>query len=586
MKLIDRFVNKIKDGSLKEMYNEFSWMFSYAKNYKKEIILYTLLGIVSTVMTLLGSVASKELINIVTGVQKNRALEMAIVMISMALFSLLFTQWMSRITLKMNLKIQNEIQADIFDKVINVNWLELSSYEEGDLIHRLSSDVVTVANSAIGWLPNLIINLFNFLATLALILYYDPTMMILTLINTPIMLLSSRFLMSKMRKYNEKVKSTNSKVMSFHTETFSNIDSIKSFGLSKLFGQKLRDYQQQYKDVNLEYNLYSIKTHTLLSLIGMVINFSYFCWAVYRLWSGIINYGEMTLFMQQSSRLSAAFNSIVNIIPSTISSTISAKRLMEIVNLEKEKENSEIVIYLSSISHMGFTIKLKNVYFAYEDHKDVLVDSSLKAKPGEIIALVGNSGQGKTTIIRMLLGLVSPLDGKAELYDYNENRYDLDISTRYLFSYVPQGNTMFSGTIAENLRMVKQDASDEEIIMALKSACAYNFVNRLKKGIHTRIGSRGRGLSEGQIQRLAIARAILRDAPILLLDEATSALDPKTEKEVLKNIIVNHPNKICIVTTHRPNVLNMCKRVYKVVDTKINRLNDDEVSELKESFYR
>ena len=145
---------------------------------------------------------------------------------------------------------------------------------------------------------------------------------------------------------------------------------------------------------------------------------------------------------------------------------------------------------------------------------------------------------------------------------------------------------MFSGTIAENLRMVKQDASDEEIIMALKSACAYNFVNRLKKGIHTRIGSRGRGLSEGQIQRLAIARAILRDAPILLLDEATSALDPKTEKEVLKNIIVNHPNKICIVTTHRPNVLNMCKRVYKVVDTKINRLNDDEVSELKESFYR
>ena len=204
MKLIDRFVNKIKDGTLKEMYNEFSWMFSYAKNYKKEIILYTLLGIISTVMTLLGSIASKELINIVTGVQKNRALEMAIVMISMALFSLFFTQWMSRITLKMNLKIQNEIQADIFDKVINVNWLELSSYEEGDLIQRFSSDVVTVANSAIGWFPNLIINLFNFFATLGLILYYDPTMMILTLINTPIMLLSSKFLMKKMRKYNKK----------------------------------------------------------------------------------------------------------------------------------------------------------------------------------------------------------------------------------------------------------------------------------------------------------------------------------------------------------------------------------------------
>lgn len=584
MESIKMLIEKFKDGSIKEMWEEIKWMFSYGKNYKKEIVFYTILGVFSTVMSLISSVASKELINIVTGIQTNRALEMAVLMVSMSLFSLLFNQAMSRITLKINIRIQNEIQADIFDKIIEVNWLDLSRYHGGDLLNRFSSDVGTVANSAIGWVPNLIINFFSFIATLCLILYYDPTMLFLTLANMPIMLLSSKVMMSRLRKYDMKVKEMNSEMMAFETETFSNIDSIKSFSLVHLFSDRLKGFQKRFKDVSLEYNWFSIKYNTIISLLGMVVSFSFYGWAVYRLWSGAINYGEMTLFLQQSGRLSSTFSALVSIIPSTISATISAKRLMEIIFLPKEPLDIKTSEYLDRIQDKGFSLELEDVYFSYIQNKNVLVSSDLKANPGEIVALVGPSGEGKTTMIRLFLGLITPNQGNAYLIDYQGKKYHLDASTRSLFAYVPQGNTIFSGTIAENLRMVKEDASDEEIIEALKSACAYEFVSRLEGGINAKIGARGQGLSEGQCQRIAIARALLREAPILLLDEATSALDVSTERKVLNNIIINHPNKTCIVTTHRPSVLNMCQRVYRVMDTKLTVLSEEESAKMAMDF--
>lgn len=580
MESIRILMEKYKEGKLYEIWDEFKWMFSYAKNYKKEIIFYTFLGIFSTVMSLVSSVASKELIDIVTGYKIDKAGLMAFLMVSMSLFSLFFNQIMSRITMKINIRIQNDIQADIFEKIMKVNWLDLSKYHSGDLLNRFGSDVGTVAGSAIGWVPNLIITFFNFIATLCLILYYDPSMMILSLINAPVMLIASRYTMARMRKFDKKVKEMNSRVTSFQSETFANVDSIKSFNLMSTFTNKLKGFQNEYKEVNLEYNMFSIKSNVLLSLIGMVINFSFYGWAVYRLWTRQITYGEMTLFLQQSSRLASAFKSLVSIIPSTISSTISASRLMEIIHLPAEEEDKQTLEHLSNTQKQGFSLSLKDVTFAYVEDKNVLVESSMYAKPGEIVALVGPSGEGKTTLIRMFLGLIHPSCGSAKMMDALGNEVELGITTRNMFAYVPQGNTIFSGTIADNLRLVKEDASDEEIIEALKTACAYEFVEKLEKGIYTEIGARGKGLSEGQAQRISIARAILRDAPVLLLDEATSALDVNTERRVLNNIILQRPNKTCIVTTHRPSVLNMCQRVYRVIDTHLTQLSEEEAAEM------
>ena len=214
----------------------------------------------------------------------------------------------------------------------------------------------------------------------------------------------------------------------------------------------------------------------------------------------------------------------------------------------------------------------------------VITESAFVARPGEIVALVGPSGEGKTTMIRLILGLVHPESGEAVIRGSDGREVPMNAETRHLFAYVPQGNTILSGTIAENMRMVKEDATDEEIIEALKAACAWDFVSKMPDTIHSKIGERGRGFSEGQAQRIAIARAILRDAPILLLDEATSALDVTTERQVLRNIICQHPNKTCIVTTHRPSVLSLCQRVYRVMETKVTELDEAESSRMAMEF--
>ena len=187
-------------------------------------------------------------------------------------------------------------------------------------------------------------------------------------------------------------------------------------------------------------------------------------------------------------------------------------------------------------------------------------------------------------MIRLILGLVRPEDGDVKLRASNGQEISMNAETRHLFAYVPQGNTILSGTIAENMRMVKEDATDEEIVDALKVACAWDFVGKLPDTINSNVGERGRGLSEGQAQRIAIARAVLRDSPILLMDEATSALDVTTERTVLRNIVQQHPNKTCIVTTHRPSVLNLCQRVYRVMETKVTELSEEESSRMAMDF--
>jgi ABC-type bacteriocin/lantibiotic exporter with double-glycine peptidase domain len=235
----------------------------------------------------------------------------------------------------------------------------------------------------------------------------------------------------------------------------------------------------------------------------------------------------------------------------------------------------------------GLTLKLDQVDFKYDDGDEMVIEASdFEAHPGQITALVGPSGEGKTTVLRLLLGIIEPSDGTSYFLAENENEEPFTISaeSRQLISYVPQGNTLLSGTIAENMRLAKQDATDDEITAALKLACAWEFVEKLPDGINNSVYERGKGLSEGQAQRISIARALLRDAPIMLMDEATSALDVETERTVLRNILQKSPGKTFIITTHRPTVLSMCDRVYRVVDRQITRLDQQEIDSIVRNF--
>ena len=563
------------DGSFGEILDDWRWIFTYTKRHKFAVLFYTLLGILSTTMGLVASVAGKYLIDIITGYQTSKLGLLIAIMLGSASFSLLFSSLISRLSAKIGIYINNDIQADIFDQIIDVDWKAINEYSSGDLLNRFNNDVSTVSKNAISWLPSIVIALYNFAATFALIWHYNKVMSLLAFLSAPVMLLMSKYLIRKQREYAKKMKETGSQMMGFEVETFFNFDTIKSFGVMGAYGKKLRTWQEKLKKISLEYNMFTIKTNVFMSVLGLIVQYAAFGYCLYLLWGHQITYGTMTLFLEQRGRLSGAFNNVVGIVPSFLTSSVSAHRIRELIELPREKHIPESD-KLNALAGDGFEVRMEGVTFSYVEDKQVITDSGFRAAPGEIVALIGPSGEGKTTMIRLMLGLIHPEEGVAFLRASDGTQVEMNADSRYLFSYVPQGNTILSGTVAENMRLVKEDATDEEIIDALKIACAWEFISKHPDTINRKVGERGRGFSEGQAQRLAIARAVLRDAPVLLLDEATSALDVATERQVLRNIVQRRPNKTCIVTTHRPTVINLCQRVYRVSDKRVTELSEEE----------
>lgn len=574
--------DKFGDGTYTDFIADWKWIFSYSARYKWIIVFYTVMGLVSSTLGLASSVISKYLIDIITGYQYSKLWILIIAMIGSTAFSLVTSSIVGRISLKISIYVNNDIQADIFNKIIDADWQQVSAYQNGDLLNRFNSDVSTISGNAVSWVPNVIVNLYSFLATFFVILHYDVTMALFAFISAPVLLLVSRRVMRRMRAYQKRVLEMNSGMMSFETEVFYNFDSIKSFGVSDHYSDELTSWQKKYRDYNLDYNLYSIKMNIGMTGLSTGVGLAAFGYCLFRMWTGDISYGTMTLFLSQSSKLSGGFNTLVSIFPSMINSAVSAHRIREIVDLPREVHDPESLEKMRPLAAQGFTVRMCSVGFAYQAENNVIRRSDFVAKPNEIVAVVGPSGQGKTTMLRLILGLLHPQQGETVLEAADGTAFSMNADLREFFSYVPQGNTLISGTVADNLRVMKRDASDGEIVEALKIAYAWEFIEKLEDGINSKLGERGRGFSEGQAQRIAIARAVLRDAPVMLLDEATSALDVETEERVLRNIIRQRPNKTCIVSTHRPSVLDMCQRIYRVVDGRITEL--EKTDELLRSF--
>ena len=320
-----------------------------------------------------------------------------------------------------------------------------------------------------------------------------------------------------------------------------------------------------YRGSYLQYNQFSVKTTALMSLMGLAVSAGCFGWGVYRLWAGAISYGSMTMFLQLASSLGAAFSTLIGLAPTAISISTSAGRVMAVVELPAE----DAAPTDGFLREGAFSLDLTGVRFAYRGGDTVLRDVNMSARPGDLIALTGPSGEGKTTLLRILLGLVRPSQGEAALTGESGRRYPVSAATRGAFGYVPQGNSIFAGTIADNLRLTRPDATDVELETVLRAACAYDFVKELPGGLQYVVGGRGKGLSEGQAQRIAVARALLRGAPILLLDEATSALDEDTEERMLHNLMEGGWVRTCILVTHRPRSRRFCTRGYRVQDGRV-----------------
>ena len=567
MTRLKRIWQKIKEGKLRQVLSELAWIYGYGKRYRSAVTWYIFLGVLGTGMSLMASVLSKNIVDVVTGFHTGALAPAAVFYVSMQLARIGINAWTGRISAKIEVKVDQEIRAEVYDTIMEADWQAMSQYHSGDLLNRMDNDVASVSSSVLGWLPDLVTRLVQFLGALGIILYYDPTLAGLALLSAPVTLVVSRTLMGRMRQYSRQVREVSSQVMMFHEESFQNIQVIKSFGLGGLYSRKLRQVQEDYRQVKLAYNKFSVAASALMSLVGTAVSVACFGWGVYRLWGNYITYGTMILFLQMAGSLSASFGALVKLVPSAISAATAAGRIMAVTELPREdrSQDKEAWELLEENRADGIRVETRDLVFRYQDGDVVLDGANFYADPGEIVALVGPSGEGKTTMLRLLLGIVRPQAGYVAVTGQRTGQsLTASASTRPFFADVPQGNTKFAGTVAENQRV-------------LDLACAGEFVRKLPQGLDTKLKEGGGSLSSGQVQRLSIARALLADAPVLLLDEATSALDVATERKVLRNVLQAQAHKTVIVTTHRPSVLNICNRVYQIANRRICTLTQEEI---------
>ena len=566
---------------------QIKWIYQYARHYVGAMIFYTLLGFVGIGTGLLSSLVSKDLVDIITGHDTGEVVQTFSIMISMTLLSTAINKASDYVASKINYRVDANIKSDIFEKILVTDWESLTNYHTGDLLVRWSSDVSTISNGILTYVPNLIVYVARFVSALVMVIYYDWTFAVFAIVSMPFSFLISRESMKRMRRNNAKSANINARMSGFNQEAFSNIQTIKAFDLVKEYSKRLRNIQEEFIGMRLSFQRMSMFTSLLMVLLSMVVSYVSYGWGIYRVWSGAITYGTMTMFLTLASTLSSSVNNLINLIPGAVSLSVSTRRLMDIVEMPREdySEDDAMAQYMRENRDRGIGFVVDNVSYAYMNGTEVFKGACMEARPHRIVGLIGPSGEGKTTMMRMLLALINPSEGNISLVPGGEDLESGDVrkltaSSRKLFSYVPQGNTMFSGTIKDNMLRIKPDATDEEIIEALKSACAWGFVSKLPDGIDSVIKERGGGFSEGQAQRLSIARALLRKSPILLLDEATSALDETTQKELLKNITQDRYPRTCVVTTHRLSLLKVCDSVYEIRDKKCNLLKEEDIREI------
>jgi ABC-type bacteriocin/lantibiotic exporter with double-glycine peptidase domain len=459
------------------------------------------------------------------------------------------------------------IKRKVFAAILESDWMAVSEFHSGDLVNRIEGDANTISGFVLGTIPSLIVQIIMFITASGMLIYYDWKMMLIALMGIPMYLFVIKVKSKRTRDYSKRTRELSSRNGSFLNESMYNIMVIKSFQLVPTFLKRYKKLHDEMYEITYEKMRYGIVTGLVIGMVGRVVGWGITLFMLYRILEGELSIGVLAAYSILYGQVSAPVNAIMGFIMGSVEITASAERVMKLFDLPRDRTQmpeSVIAFEEKATKQGGMGLRISNLMFEYIEGKNVINDANIDVAVGETVALVGPSGEGKTTMVRLMLGLLVPNSGTANLTTPLGETLPLSVETRRFFSYVPQGNTMFSGTIRDNMLLGDPDATDEMIIEALKRACAWSFIEAAPKQLDSKMGERGLGLSEGQAQRLAIARALLRGAPILLLDEATSALDIYTEKQVLDNIFTDGRIKTCVLTTHRPSVFQVCDKIYKI----------------------
>ena len=523
------------------------WLWNAWRGNQLQAVLNASIGLLSVGVSLGHVWAMKRAIDVASGTVEGNlywAVGVMAVLILLDFALNIAGTWVRNI---LGIKAQNRMQQRMLDRLLRAEWKGRNHHHSADILNRLEFDVNNVVNFLTETIPSTLSVLAMFIGAFLYLFSMDKVLAVIVIGIFPMFLAVSKIYVGQMRHLTRQVRDSDSKVQSVLQETIQHRMLIKTLESDSAMVERLGNTQSELRHRVVRRTKFSVFSN-------MVVNFGFaFGYLVAFLWAAI----RMSAFLQLVNRIQGPARNLTKLVPAFVSVFTAAERLMELEEDPLEEQGTPIYIKAPC------GIRLQNVDYAYEDGGgDKVIDGlSFDFKPGSCTAILGETGAGKTTLVRMILALVQPQDGKIEIY-HGSTHQALSPLHRCNFVYVPQGNTLMSGTIRENLRLGKLDATDEEMLHALHVSCAY-FVNDLPDGLNTLCSEQGGGLSEGQAQRIAIARSLLRDRSVMLFDEATSALDPDTERQLLNNILSAH-DKTIIFITHRPAVIDYCDQTLKL----------------------
>lgn len=469
---------------------------------------------------------------------------------------------------KVTARLTIDMKTDLYRKMLRKNYSQVTRFHTGEMLNRINNDIGAITSAITGLIPSLSYTISKLIGIFIVLLSIDPWFTVAFLAVGIFVFTVSFFFKRKMKSYHKQIMETDGKIRSFMQETLSSLLVIKIFNVE----EKVVDVAGELQEVNYKRkakrNIISLVTHGSFNIAFRAAYLFGLFYCAVRIAQGdsVITYGVLSQVLSLINQISAPISSLTNILPSYYSAIGSAERIMEFENMDDEvvvnHADTDFDTLYSNLSRIVFS----DITFKYD--RDMIFDkTSLSVDKGDLLVMTGISGIGKSTLIKLLLGVYPLESGEIYLELKDGSRVVVDRNIRRLFSYVPQGNFLLSGTIKENIAFIKTDATEDEINSAIKFACA-DFIYSLPNGLNTVIGEKGLGLSEGQVQRIAIARAILSGAPIILLDEATSALDENTELRLLENI-KKLSDKTCILISHKKAANALCDKEVRIVDGKI-----------------
>lgn len=556
---MSKIMSFLKDWRNQRSY--FTWLISYSMPYIPKIIMVMVLSLVDTLLSVGLAVILKRIIDgASTGGFDKEAIVLYLLGVLLIMMIGVCSQLLSAV---LNERFSFGIRKQIYDKIIRSYWMEVKKYHTGDLMTRLTSDADIVSDGIVVVLPTIVRLFIELLITFCTLFYYNRALALFALVLAPISGLICLGLGRKLKALQIKVQESESNYRSYIQESLSNLLIVKSFANEDHAVERLAELRQKRFYWVFRKSKLGILSSAILSLSFQFGYIGACTMGAFLLVRKTITFGTMSIFMTLVNRIQAPVIALSQTIPRFVSVLASAGRIIEIQNIpiELTKETS------MDVTRVG--VQIDKLCFGYSDDI-VLEDVSFSVKPGEFVAVVGTSGIGKTTLIRLIMSFVNSASGSIQFINSKGEAEKVNAGVREFISYVPQGNTLFSGTIRDNIRMGKLDATEKEIEDALQLSSSEQFVQELPEGVDTVIGERGHGLSEGQAQRIAIARALVRKSPFLILDEATSALDELTELKVIEGIRSLKPKITCLIISHRKSVLRYCDRELKIENKRIS----------------